>query len=553
MPKFAILASAAMAMVAAPALSVEADFAAKAEAIVEAAYSATGPGAAVVVTEHGKVVYSGASGMADIAGGKPITADTVFRLGSLTKQFSAAVVLQLVAEGKLSLDDPVTKFVPGYPGSGGKATVRQLLNHTSGIQSYTGIPGWMAGDKPAIAFTTTALIGEFRDQPVEFQPGEKWNYNNSGYVLVGAVIEAVTGKPWWQAVDDRIVKPLGLTSIRYGGEEATVAAFATGYSAAGEGKYERSRKIDMSVPHAAGALIGTVGDFARWAHALHHGKVVSPALYAEMIAPTKLADGTSAPYGYGIAQSDVRGLPALTHSGGIFGFGTNSIYLPDSGLAVTVFTNADSGIQSAGMPMLRIAAEAIGKPFPVFAEVATDPAAVAPMLGVYAIEGGDSTRLFHLVDGKLHTRRTGASDSPVFAAGGNRFFYGAESLNWFEVVKEGDGYAMLMHQNGAEAAERAVRTGPVPEVATVEVARETLTSYAGSYTSALAPVAVAQQSDGSLTLAFGPQPALPLQPLSETEFAIAGVDAKVVFVRESGATTGLVLLQGGRELPAKKD
>jgi hypothetical protein len=272
-----------------------------------------------------------------------------------------------------------------------------------------------------------------------------------------------------------------------------------------------------------------------------------------MIAPTKLADGTSAPYGYGIAQSDVRGLPALTHSGGIFGFGTNSIYLPDSGLAVTVFTNADSGIQSAGMPMLRIAAEAIGKPFPVFAEVATDPAAVAPMLGVYAIEGGDSTRLFHLVDGKLHTRRTGASDSPVFAAGGNRFFYGAESLNWFEVVKEGDGYAMLMHQNGAEAAERAVRTGPVPEVATVEVARETLASYAGSYTSALAPVAVAQQSDGSLTLAFGPQPALPLQPLSETEFAIAGVDAKVVFVRESGATTGLVLLQGGRELPAKKD
>ncbi|MGX7927328.1 serine hydrolase domain-containing protein [Tsuneonella sp. HG094] len=553
MPKFAILASAAMAMVAAPALSVEADFAAKAEAIVEAAYPATGPGAAVVVTEHGKVVYSGASGMADIAGGKPITADTVFRIGSLTKQFSAAVVLQLVAEGKLSLDDPVTKFVPGYPGSGGKATVRQLLNHTSGIQSYTGIPGWMAGDKPAIAFTTTALIGEFRDQPVEFQPGEKWNYNNSGYVLVGAVIEAVTGKPWWQAVDDRIVKPLGLTSIRYGGEEETVAAFATGYSAAGEGKYEPSRKIDMSVPHAAGALIGTVGDFARWAHALHHGKVVSPALYAEMIAPTKLADGTSAPYGYGIAQSDVRGLPALTHSGGIFGFGTNSIYLPDSGLAVTVFTNADSGIQSAGMPMLRIAAEAIGKPFPVFAEVATDPAAVAPMLGVYAIEGGESTRLFHLVDGKLHTRRTGASDSPVFAAGGNRFFYGAESLNWFEVVKEGDGYAMLMHQNGAEAAERAVRTGPVPEVATVEVARETLASYAGSYTSALAPVAVAQQTDGSLTLAFGPQPALPLQPLSETEFAIAGVDAKVVFVRDSGATTGLVLHQGGRELPAKKD
>lgn len=554
MSKLSIYAGAALVAIAYPACAVEADFVAKAEAIVEAAYPATGPGAAVVVTEHGKVVFSGASGMADIASGKPITADTVFRLGSLTKQFAAAVVLQLVAEGKLSLDDPVTTFVPGYPADkGGTATVRQLLNHTSGIQSYTSIPGWMVADKPATAFTTASLIGEFRDQPVEFQPGEKWNYNNSGYVLVGAVIEAVTGKPWWQAVDERIVRPLGLTSIRYGGEEANVAAFATGYSAAGEGKYAPSRKIDMSVPHAAGALIGTVGDFAKWSHALHHGKMVRPDLYAEMIAPTRLADGTSAPYGYGIAQSDVRGEPALTHSGGIFGFGTNSIYLPASDLAVTVFTNADSGIQSAGMPMLRIAAEAIGKPFPVFAEVASDPAALAPMLGVYAIEGGDSTRLFHMVDGKLFTRRTGASDSPVFAAGGNRFFYGPESLNWFEIVREGDGYAMLMHQNGAEKAERALRTGPVPAVATVEVPRETLASYAGGYTSALAPVAVAQQADGSLTLAFGPQAALPLKPLSETEFAITGVDAKVVFVRENDATTGLVLHQGGQELPAKKD
>lgn len=255
-----IAAAAALAAVSAPAHAVEPDFAAKAEAIVEAAYPATGPGGAAIVTEGGKVVYVGASGMADIAGGKPITANTVFRMGSLTKQFAAAVVLQLVAEGKLSLDDPLTKFVPDYPADrGGTATVRQLLNHTSGIQSYTGIPGWMAGEKPTRRYTTAEMIDEFKDQPVEFAPGEKWNYNNSGYVLVGAVIENVTGKPWWQAVDERIVKPLGLASIRYGLDEAQVPAFAVGYTL-GEGGAVPSRPFDMSVPHAAGALIGTVGD-----------------------------------------------------------------------------------------------------------------------------------------------------------------------------------------------------------------------------------------------------------------------------------------------------
>lgn len=551
LPKFFLAASAALVAVA-PLHAVEPDFAAKADAIFDAAYRSTGPGAAVIVTEHGKVVYEGASGLADIAKAKPITADTVFRMGSLTKQFAAAVVLQLVAEGKLSLDDPLTKFVPGYPADkGGKATVRQLLNHTSGIQSYTGIPGWMAGDKPARAFTTAEMIAEFRDLPLEFQPGEKWNYNNSGYVLVGAVIEAVTGKPWWHAVDARIVKPLGLTSIRYGADEAQMPAFAVGYSAAGEGRFDPSRKIDMSVPHAAGGLIGTVGDFARWSYALHHGKVVRPDLYAEMIAPTKLADGTLHPYGFGIGGSTLQGLDVLTHSGGIFGFATNALYIPERDVVVAVFTNADSGIQSSGMPMLRLAAEAIGKPFRNFTAIEPDLAALAPMMGVYAIEGGDSTRLLHERGGKLYTRRSGGSDSEVFAAGGNRFFYGPDSLNWFELVPEGDSYAMMMHQNGAETAERARRTGGVPEMPTV--LPEILATYVGSYTSAIAPIAVKLGDDGSLAMAFGPQGFNALQPLSESEFAIAGVDARVEFVREGGKVTGMILRQGGRELAAKKD
>src|SRR5262245_3311190 len=169
---------------------------APAQAIMEAAFPADGPGGAAIVTRNGEVVFGSARGLADIGTGRAIDVDTTFRLGSITKQFTAALVLKLVDQGKLSLDDPLSKFVPGYPEPGGHATVRQLLNHTSGIQSYTAIPGWMVEANTSRAFTTAEMIAEFRDKPAQFEPGTSFAYNNSGYVLLAAVVEVVTGKPW---------------------------------------------------------------------------------------------------------------------------------------------------------------------------------------------------------------------------------------------------------------------------------------------------------------------------------------------------------------------
>ncbi|WP_161808706.1 serine hydrolase domain-containing protein [Tsuneonella troitsensis] len=550
-----VAAASALAL-SAPAFAVDEGFAARAQALIDKAYPDTGPGAAVIVTEGGKVVFAGGSGKADIAAGTDITPETVFRLGSITKQFAAAALLQLVAEGKLSLDDKVSQFVPGYPEPGASATVRQLLNHTSGIQSYTGIPGWMVEAKTNRPYTTAELIAEFRDQPAAFQPGEKWDYNNSGYVLVGAVIEAVADKPWHEVVRERLASPLGLATIRYGGEESRTPGFAVGYTGGEGAKFTPAQKIHMSVPHAAGALIGTVGDLARWTQALHAGKVVPAPLYAEMIAPTALPDGKSEPYGYGIGQGDVRGVKAIGHGGGIFGFSTDSIYLPEKDLFVAVFTNADSGIASAGLTMNRLAAEAIGKPYPVFTETPFEAATLEPALGLYRIDGGDTTRSFFLREGQLYTQRSGASESRVYHAGDNRFFYGPDSLNWFELVREPSGtYAMMMHQNGADKAERAVRTGPVPAAATASFAvpRDVLDTYAGNYTSAFAPIVVAVRDDAVLTLKLGGQPPVPLRATGEREFAAVGVDARVVFEQADGKVSGLVIHQGGGQLPATRD
>jgi CubicO group peptidase (beta-lactamase class C family) len=176
-----ILIGGALVVLAAatPAMALPADFKAKADALLAQTYAANGPGASVVISEGGRIVYQGNRGVADVATKRPITADTVFRIGSITKQFSAAVVLQLAAEGKLKLSDPLAKYLPAYPNASA-ITVQQLLNHTSGIQSYTGIPGWMVEAKTNKAYTTEQLIGEFKDRPAPSKPGEKWDYNNSG-------------------------------------------------------------------------------------------------------------------------------------------------------------------------------------------------------------------------------------------------------------------------------------------------------------------------------------------------------------------------------------
>jgi D-alanyl-D-alanine carboxypeptidase len=261
-----------------------ADVLVQADAIVEAAFPADGPGAAVIITFRGETLYARGRGLADIETGRPITPATVFRLASITKQFTAAVVLQLVQDDRVSLDDPLSRFLPDYPQPGAAATVRQLLNHTSGIQSYTSIPGWMDEANNNRPYTSAEMIAVFRDLPSPTSPGQSWTYNNSGYVLLGAIIESVTGKPWHEVVAERITGPLGLGTIGYGVDRESVEAMARGYTRE-NGTVRPAMRIHMSVPHAAGALVGTIEDLARWANALHHGRVVSPVLYTAMTMP----------------------------------------------------------------------------------------------------------------------------------------------------------------------------------------------------------------------------------------------------------------------------
>jgi CubicO group peptidase (beta-lactamase class C family) len=538
--------------IASPAAAVPQDFVQRVNRLVDQSYPANAPGAAVIVTEHGKVVYERGRGLADVEAKKPITPDTVFRLGSISKQFAAATLLQLVHEGKLSLDDPLSKFLPDYPQPGASATVRQLLSHTSGIQDYTEIPGWMVEANTNKAYTTEQLINVFKDKPAQFKPGAQWSYDNSGYILVGAVIEKVTGKPWYEVVDERIARPLKLATLRYGVDEPSIRNMAVGYEPSGDGKFKVAQKINMSVPGAAGALVGTVGDLATWANALHHGKVLDTASYQAMTTKTKTADGKLNPYGFGMAVDEIRGHPMIGHDGGIFGFVTSSIYVPEQDIFVAVFHNSVPPVASPDGVAAKIAMLAIGDPFPDFHEQPVNLKAVRHILGRYKVDGLDLERVFYSRGGKLFTKRSDAGEMEVFSAGGNRFFYKGGTI-WFDVVKGNSGLVMKMYQNGSHAAQVAKRVGPVPlPPKPVNVPRAVLQRYVGSY-SVGGDVAVVTLGESGLSVKLGAQPTLLLIPRSMTEFEVEKAGARMVFNGpESAPAKSLTIRQGGQTIEAPR-
>ena len=535
----------ALLLASTPASAIAPGFKAKADALLANAYAADGPGAAVIVTENGKTIYAAGRGMTDVERKAPITPATVFRIGSITKQFTAATILRLAEQGKLSLDDPLSKFLPAYPAPGSTATVRQLLNHTSGVMPYTAIPGFMVEANTNKPYTTEQLIAVFKDIPPPAKPGESWAYNNSGYVLLGAIIEQVTGKSWDKAVGDLVIRPLRLNSIRTGIGEEDVPGMAKGYTEAEHGQ-KLASKIHMSVPGGAGALIGTVGDLAAWDYALHNGKVLAPASYAAMTGTTTTADGKTAPYGFGIETGEVRGRRELGHSGGIFGFSTDSIYLPKEKIFVAVFANSDSPQSDTGMVTRRLAALALADPYPNLAKVPVLMKEVEPLFGVYKFD--DTERTFFARDGKLYTKRTGGAEVEAFAAGGHKYFYGPGDLTFFEVIPGANTPHIAFHRNGSPTAAIGKRTGPVPvEAASAAIPSATLDSYAGSYTSAAGVFVFKHEGDG-LTVKLGAQPTFPLKATSATEFEIAQVGARIRFNVKDGKAGSITLFQGGQEL-----
>lgn len=310
------------------------------QALFDEAFPADGPGATALVVRDGEVVFRAAAGLANIELGVPMRPDHVLRIGSITKQFTAAAILMLQDKGKLSVNDDIRQHLPDFNTQGERITIAHLLAHTSGVFNFTDIPGYWRGDLIRTDVSVDEMIELFADQPPRFAPGSDFSYSNSGYVLLGAIIERVSGKSYEEFMRLEIFEPLGLVDTQYGGLQI-VPRRASGYERVG-GRYYNALPISMTHPYAAGALLSTVDDLARWNAALFGGELLGEESLRAMTTAATLEDGSVTEYGYGLYVRERDGLRVISHSGGIHGFATSAIYLPDQRVYAVVLSNLEN-------------------------------------------------------------------------------------------------------------------------------------------------------------------------------------------------------------------
>ncbi len=292
------------------------------------------PGAVLAIVKNGRIVYRKAYGFRDREHRLDADVDTLYEIGSITKQFTAAAILQLQEHGKLDIDDKLAKYLPDAPHAR-EVTLRQLLSHTSGLPEYLDGPDIeVEATKPA---TFAKLMARVAGKPLLFPPGERMTYNNTGYILLGRIIEVVSHETYRDYVRKHLLDRARMTHTYTVADEPKLADMAIGYRIK-DGALERAPTIHDTFGWSAGNLVSTVDDLAKWSRALATGKIVTARSYREMTTATKVPNGTS-DYGLGLFVDSVRGQPRIGHTGGSFGFTAANEYFPQQHVRVIALTN----------------------------------------------------------------------------------------------------------------------------------------------------------------------------------------------------------------------
>jgi CubicO group peptidase (beta-lactamase class C family) len=294
-----------------------------------------GPGAAVAILKKGRFIIRKAYGLADLEWNTPLLPDAVFRIASLTKQFTAVAVMMLAERGLVSIDEPIERYLADWPSRDRRITVRHLLNHTSGVWRHDSeLVERTLRPNPPVEEVLKLIFAK----PFEFAPGERYSYNNSGYLLLGAIIGAVSGRTYEAFLREEIFEPLGMTRTGILRHEVVTPLRARGY-VRGRKRFHNARLDAMNWSHAAGALGSTLDDLARWDQAIRTHRLVSAQTLEVMLADTPLADGSRFPYGFGWGTANYRGDRVYHHTGGISGFACQMLHFRDEDLTTIVLSN----------------------------------------------------------------------------------------------------------------------------------------------------------------------------------------------------------------------
>ena len=525
----------------------------------------------ILVADNGKIIYEKGFGMANMEWSIPNQPDTKFRIGSVTKQFTATLVLQLVEEGKIKLDGKITDYLPDYrKDTGEKVTIHQLLNHTSGIPSYTSRPNFLA-EVSRDPYSVADFVKKFASGDFEFEPGSKFSYNNSGYFLLGAIIEKVTGKSYETVLKERILAPLGMSNTGYDHHATLIQKRASGYQKTPVG-YVNAAYLDMSLPYAAGSIYSTVEDLYKWEQSLYEDKIISVESKRLMFTP-----GLSN-YGYGVVIADQpigktdQKTKVIQHGGGINGFNSLLTRLVDKHQTVILLDNVGLG-RYHGQITNSIVSILNGQPAEapkrsiaeVLYKILTEKN-VAAAIAEYRKLKAENSLTFDFSEPELNTlgyqllgmKRTKDAieifklNVEMFPTSANPY----DSLGEAYLADDQKELALVNYKKAAELDPKNANALLIVrrlEGKEIKVDTSGFDAYVGEYqVNARLTLTITKEGDKLFGQMTG-QEKLALEPVSDTQFTIPDVKANISFEKDStGKVVGLVLSQGTRTVNAKK-
>jgi CubicO group peptidase (beta-lactamase class C family) len=513
------------------------------------------PGAAVLVAQNGRVLFEKGYGLADVEKHVAVMPETKFRIGSITKQFTAAAILKLQEDGKLSVHDKLSKFIPDYP-RGDEVTIHHLLTHTSGIHSYTSKPEFM--ENVTAPAKTEDHIRTFKNDPYDFDPGKKWLYSNSGYFLLGYIIEKVSGESYGDFLRKNFFEPLAMKNTGVHSSTAALEHEALGYQFE-DGKFKKALNWDMSKAGGAGALYSTVGDLQRWNEGVFNGKVLKePTLKAAFTPVVTADDDTAQPkesgYGYGWSIQMQRGLQEIGHGGGLHGFLSYLLRLPKENFTVAVLANCSPpppGVDPAGLAHdvaeLYLGEKLAPRETPKI-DTKVAPKAFDAIVGRYDYGMGILTVTKE--GDKAFAQLTGQPRSEIFPKSETEFFWKAVEAEVTFVKDEKGAVTKAIHRQGGQT----INAPKLEDVKAAKVDAKLYDAYVGKYDYGQGKAIMTITREGEQLFAqLTGQPKFEIFPKSETEFIWKVVNARVTFVKDpSGKVTKAIHEQSGQKFDAPR-
>lgn len=500
------------------------------------------PGIALLVSKDGEILYSKGFGFADIGNNQPITPQTKFRIGSITKQFTSAAILKLQEERKISVKDKLSKFIPDFP-RGNEVTIHHLLTHTSGIQTYTGRPDFVS--RVTSGISEDDLVTIIKQSPYDFNPGERYLYNNSGYFLLGHIIRLVTGKAYGEYLKEVFFDPIGMVNTGVHSPELQLTQEAKGYMKQ-DNSYSKALDWNMSWAGGAGALYSTVEDLNRWNEAVFGGKVLKPESLKAAHTSVTLNNGQVPPeikYGYGWVIQSFRGTDVIAHSGGLHGFSSQIARVPAHNLSVVMLTNL-------------VPAEVMLDPTKIIeyflweklGEVETNvSAAIEEDVTVYEGRydfGNGAVMTVTSENDQLYAQLTGQQRFPIFAsAPGSYFWKVVDAKITFLKDEKGE----VTHADFSQSG-RQLKVSRMSDIKIAKVDPALYDRYVGKYDYGNSFFINIIREGEKLYAQGTNQPRFEIVPVSETEFASREVNAKFSFEKENpGQASKLILEMAGRK------